>query len=190
MDPFVIALVFVSALLHVAWNVRLKTAGDPLRAATVGMLAATVGIVPAGTRWPGGWAGVRHSPSRGSRSGCSPGSSRRATSSCCRRRTGGATCRSSIRSRAGRRRCWPWRSGSGLFGERLGVPGSVGVVPAARRLHGAPAAVAGVARRPSRLRPGDRVRAGDRRDDRDLQRGRSTGGAADPPAARTPRSCG
>ena len=48
MDPFVIALVAVSALLHVAWNVRLKTAGDPLRAATVGMLAASIGIVPAG----------------------------------------------------------------------------------------------------------------------------------------------
>jgi uncharacterized membrane protein len=47
-DPFVIALVAVSAGLHVAWNVRLKTAGDPLRAATVGMLAASLGIVPAG----------------------------------------------------------------------------------------------------------------------------------------------
>ncbi len=48
MDPFVIALVLVSAGLHVAWNVRLKTAGDPLRAATVGLLAASLGIVPAG----------------------------------------------------------------------------------------------------------------------------------------------
>lgn len=48
MDPIVIALVLVSAGLHVAWNVRLKTAGDPLRTATVGMLAASVGIVPAG----------------------------------------------------------------------------------------------------------------------------------------------
>ena len=48
MDPFVIALVTVSALLHVAWNVRLKTAGDPLRAASVGMLAGSRGIVPAG----------------------------------------------------------------------------------------------------------------------------------------------
>lgn len=48
MDAFVIALVAVSAVLHVAWNVRLKTSGDPLRAATVGMLAASVGIVPAG----------------------------------------------------------------------------------------------------------------------------------------------
>jgi uncharacterized membrane protein len=47
-DPFVIALVLVSAGLHVAWNVRLKTAGDPLRAATVGLLAASLGIVPAG----------------------------------------------------------------------------------------------------------------------------------------------
>ena len=38
----------ISAGLHVAWNVRIKTAGDPLRAATVGMIAATVGIVPLG----------------------------------------------------------------------------------------------------------------------------------------------
>ena len=48
MDPIVIALVLVSAGLHVAWNVRLKMAGDPLRTATVGMLAASVGILPAG----------------------------------------------------------------------------------------------------------------------------------------------
>ena len=48
MDPIIIALVTISAVLHVAWNVRLKTAGDPLRAATVGMVAATFGIVPAG----------------------------------------------------------------------------------------------------------------------------------------------
>jgi uncharacterized membrane protein len=57
-DPFIVALVAVSAVLHVAWNVRLKTAGDPLRAATVGMLAASVGIVPAGfvAWWVGGHA--------------------------------------------------------------------------------------------------------------------------------------
>lgn len=48
MDPLIIGLVAVSAVLHVAWNVRLKTAGDPLRAATVGMLAASIGIVPVG----------------------------------------------------------------------------------------------------------------------------------------------
>jgi uncharacterized membrane protein len=47
-EPLVIAVVAVSAGLHVAWNIRLKTAGDPLRAATVGMLAASVGIVPVG----------------------------------------------------------------------------------------------------------------------------------------------
>jgi uncharacterized membrane protein len=46
-DPFVIGLVAISAVLHVAWNVRLKTAGDPLRTATIGMLSASVGIVPA-----------------------------------------------------------------------------------------------------------------------------------------------
>ncbi len=48
MDPFVIAIVAVSAVLHVSWNVRLKTAGDPLRAATIGMAAATFVIVPVG----------------------------------------------------------------------------------------------------------------------------------------------
>jgi uncharacterized membrane protein len=52
-DPWVIALVAVSAVLHVAWNVRLKTAGDPLRAACVGMLAAALVIIPAGVGW---WA--------------------------------------------------------------------------------------------------------------------------------------
>jgi uncharacterized membrane protein len=47
-DPLIIGLVAISAVLHVAWNVRLKTAGDPLRAATVGMLAASLAIVPLG----------------------------------------------------------------------------------------------------------------------------------------------
>jgi uncharacterized membrane protein len=48
MSPQIIALVALAAVLHVAWNVRLKTVGDPLRTATIGMLAASVGIVPAG----------------------------------------------------------------------------------------------------------------------------------------------
>jgi uncharacterized membrane protein len=57
-SPFVIGLVAISAVLHVAWNVRLKTAGDPLRAATIGMLAAGVGIVPVGViAW---WLGGAH----------------------------------------------------------------------------------------------------------------------------------
>jgi uncharacterized membrane protein len=55
-SPQIIALVFLAAVLHVAWNVRLKTAGDPLRTATIGMLAASAGIVPAGivVRWASG----------------------------------------------------------------------------------------------------------------------------------------
>lgn len=48
MEPWVIGLVAVSAVMHLAWNVRLKTAGDPLRAATIGMLAGSVAIVPIG----------------------------------------------------------------------------------------------------------------------------------------------
>jgi uncharacterized membrane protein len=46
--PFIIGLIAFSAVLHVAWNVRLKTAGDPLRAATVGLLAALAVIGPLG----------------------------------------------------------------------------------------------------------------------------------------------
>ena len=58
MSPFVIGLVVISAVLHVAWNVRLKTAGDALRAATIGMLAAGVLIVPGGfAAW---WIGGAH----------------------------------------------------------------------------------------------------------------------------------
>jgi len=47
-DPLIVGLVAASALFHVVWNVRLKTAGDPLRAATIGMLAGTLVIVPLG----------------------------------------------------------------------------------------------------------------------------------------------
>ncbi len=47
MDPLVFALVAGAAVLHVAWNVLLKTAGDPLRAAGIGMLAGAAIIVPA-----------------------------------------------------------------------------------------------------------------------------------------------
>ena len=49
MTPFIVGLVAVSAVLHLAWNVRLKTAGDPLRTATIGLLAASFAIVPLGT---------------------------------------------------------------------------------------------------------------------------------------------
>lgn len=47
MDPLVFLLVAGAAVLHVAWNVLLKTAGDPLRAAAVGMGAAAAVISPA-----------------------------------------------------------------------------------------------------------------------------------------------
>ena len=47
MDPLVFVLVAGAAVLHVTWNVLLKTAGDPLRAAAVGMGTAAVVICPA-----------------------------------------------------------------------------------------------------------------------------------------------
>jgi drug/metabolite transporter (DMT)-like permease len=46
-DPFVFVLVAGAAVLHVTWNVLLKTAGDPLRAAAVGMATAAAVICPA-----------------------------------------------------------------------------------------------------------------------------------------------
>ncbi len=46
MDPLVFVLVAGAAVLHVTWNVLLKTAGDPLRAAAVGMATAAAVICP------------------------------------------------------------------------------------------------------------------------------------------------
>ena len=46
MEPIVFLLVAGAAVLHVTWNVLLKTAGDPLRAAAIGMTAAALLIVP------------------------------------------------------------------------------------------------------------------------------------------------
>ena len=46
MDPLVFVLVVGAAVLHVTWNVLLKTAGDPLRAAAIGMTAAGAVICP------------------------------------------------------------------------------------------------------------------------------------------------
>ena len=46
MDPLVFGLVAGAAVLHVTWNVLLKTAGDPLRAAAVGMATAAAVICP------------------------------------------------------------------------------------------------------------------------------------------------
>jgi drug/metabolite transporter (DMT)-like permease len=46
-EPAVFALIAVAAALHVTWNVLLKTAGDPLAAATASMVIGTVFLVPA-----------------------------------------------------------------------------------------------------------------------------------------------
>ena len=48
MDPLIVGLVAFSAVLHLAWNVRLKMARDPLRTATIGMAAAALIVVPVG----------------------------------------------------------------------------------------------------------------------------------------------
>jgi drug/metabolite transporter (DMT)-like permease len=58
-DPLVFALVAGAAVLHVAWNVLLKTAGDPYRAATVGMSAAAAVIVPGAAI---GWVAIGRPP--------------------------------------------------------------------------------------------------------------------------------
>ena len=46
MAPIVFVLVAGAALLHVTWNVLLKSAGDPLRAAAVGMTSAAIVLCP------------------------------------------------------------------------------------------------------------------------------------------------
>ena len=59
-----IGLVAASAVLHVGWNVRLKTAGDPLIAAAIGLVAGGLVVVPLGiAMW---WtAGARALPAEG-----------------------------------------------------------------------------------------------------------------------------
>jgi drug/metabolite transporter (DMT)-like permease len=125
-DPFVIALVLVSAGLHVAWNVRLKTAGDPLRAATVGMLAASAGIVPVGVvAW---WIAGRPSlPPEGVALGVVSGVIE----------TGYFVLLSAAYRRGDLSVVYPIARGTapvlavavgvGLLGERLGIAGSLGV---------------------------------------------------------------
>jgi uncharacterized membrane protein len=46
-EPAVFALIAVAAVLHVTWNVLLKTAGDPLATATVSMAIGAAFLVPA-----------------------------------------------------------------------------------------------------------------------------------------------
>ncbi|MFI5259907.1 MAG: GRP family sugar transporter [Candidatus Limnocylindrales bacterium] len=47
MDPLVFGLVGAAAVLHVSWNVLVKTSGDPRRASTLGMAVGAAVIVPA-----------------------------------------------------------------------------------------------------------------------------------------------
>jgi drug/metabolite transporter (DMT)-like permease len=126
-DPWVIALVAVSAVLHLAWNVRLKTAGDPLRAATIGMVAGTVGIVPLGV---GFWlAGGRPSlPPSGIALGLASGVVEAAY----------FILLAAAYKRGDLSVVYPVARGTapllavavgvGVFGERLGVAGSLGVI--------------------------------------------------------------
>ncbi len=53
MDSIALACVLVSAVMHATWNILLKTAGDPLRTATVGMVAAFALLLPGSVI---GWA--------------------------------------------------------------------------------------------------------------------------------------
>jgi len=46
-DPLALAFIAVAAVLHAGWNILLKTSGDPLRMATIGMVAVSLVLVPA-----------------------------------------------------------------------------------------------------------------------------------------------
>lgn len=46
MDPLALGFIAIAAVLHVTWNVLVKTAGDPLRTATIGVAAASLGLIP------------------------------------------------------------------------------------------------------------------------------------------------
>ena len=127
MTPFIVGLVAVSALLHLAWNVRLKTAGDPLRTATLGLLAACVAIVPLGVGvwWAGGMVAL---PPEGIALGVASGFVEAAyfiLLSAAYRRGDLSVVYPVARGTA------PLLAvliGVGIFGERLGVAGSIGVV--------------------------------------------------------------
>lgn len=45
-DPLALGFIALAAVLHAAWNILLKTVGDPLRTATAGIVAASAVLVP------------------------------------------------------------------------------------------------------------------------------------------------
>ncbi len=46
MDPAALLFIAVAAVMHAAWNILLKTAGDALRTATIGVMAASLIFAP------------------------------------------------------------------------------------------------------------------------------------------------
>lgn len=46
MDPLALAFIAIAAVMHAAWNILLKTAGDPLRTATAGVAVASLALIP------------------------------------------------------------------------------------------------------------------------------------------------
>jgi multidrug transporter EmrE-like cation transporter len=126
MDPFIVAVVLFAAVLHVTWNVLLKTAGDPMTAATVGIVAATLVVVPVAA---GGWlvAGRPAVPPEAIALGVVSGLLE----------TGYFICLSAAYRHGDLSVVYPTARGTApmlavligvvVFGERLGVPGAIGV---------------------------------------------------------------
>ena len=126
MDPAIVAVVLVAALLHVTWNVLLKTAGDPMLAATVGILAATLVVVPVAVI---GWLGAGRPsvPAEAIALGVVSGLLE----------TGYFVCLSTAYRHGDLSVVYPTARGTApmiavvigvvVFGERLGVPGAIGV---------------------------------------------------------------
>ena len=46
MDSAALVAIAIAAVLHAAWNILLKTAGDPLRTATAGVVASSLILIP------------------------------------------------------------------------------------------------------------------------------------------------
>lgn len=46
MDSLALVLIAVGAVMHAAWNILLKSAGDPLRTATIGVVTASFVLLP------------------------------------------------------------------------------------------------------------------------------------------------
>lgn len=125
MEPWVIALVAVSAVLHLAWNVRLKTAGDPLRTATIGLLVGSLVIGPLGIA---AWLAGAALPPEGIALGLASGAAE----------TAYFVFLTAAYRRGDLSVVYPVARGTApllavavgvtIFGERLGVAGSIGVV--------------------------------------------------------------